>query len=271
MFIVVVLAISFLAGEPFTCVRPIAQAPVAEPAPQPAPPLSGEFESPWMDPSVALVIDPYWMNTIDWEQLATDRRVAGIIHKATQGTAVDRLYSARRAEARQRGYLWGSYHLATPGDPVGQADFYLDTVKPDETEVIALDLEGLDPCRFMSIGDARRFIERIVERTGRYPLLYANTAVVSEIVRTYGPDSVFARCPLWFARPGTALTGFPKGFWKTYTLWQFSSEQNCRPSGKGPCLYRVPGTRSDMDVNAFFGTVDDLRARWPFRVEGEKE
>ncbi len=53
----------------------------------------------------------------------------------------------------------------------------------------------------------------------------------------------------------------------TYALWKFSSEVNCRPPGKGACLYRVKGTRFDMDVNVFFGTVDDLRARWPFRVE----
>ena len=265
MFMGVVLAVSFLAGAPFTGVPPVAQAPAAPV------PLSGEFQSPWMDPSAALVIDPYWMNSIDWEQLATDRRVAGVIHKATQGKVVDKLYAARRVEARRRGYLWGSYHLATPGDPVGQADFYLDTVKPGEDEVIALDLEGLDPCRFMSIGDARRFIERIVERTGRYPLLYANNSVVREIVRDYGPDSVFARCPLWFARPGSVLTGFPKGFWPTYALWQFSSEQNCKPPGKGACLYRVAGTRSDMDVNVFFGTVDELRACWPFRVDWNGE
>ena len=104
MFMGMVLAVSFLAGAPFTGVPPIAQAPAAPV------PLSGEFESPWMDPSVALVIDPYWMNTIDWEQLATDRRVAGIIHKAP-------LAVPRRSERRVdritgftglRGLSWGS-------------------------------------------------------------------------------------------------------------------------------------------------------------------
>lgn len=274
----VILAVSFLGYAPVDrevaySGRPGGQAGKDAPAPVPAPvPVTspGEFESPWKDESRALVIDPYWMNSIDWDRMATDGRVAGVIHKATQGKAVDKLYESRRNEAKRRGYLWGSYHLATPGDPVGQADFYLETVTPGEDEVIALDLEGLDPCKFMSIGDARRFIERIVERTGRYPLLYANNSVVREIVRDYGPDSVFARCPLWFARPGTVLSGFPKGFWRTYALWQFSSEQNCKPAGKGDCLYRVAGTRSDMDVNVFFGTVDELRARWPFRVEGQR-
>lgn len=27
--------------------------------------------------------------------------------------------------------------------------------------------------------------------------------------------------------------------------------------------YMVPGTRHDMDANVFFGTPEQLRARWP--------
>ena len=158
----VILAVSFLGFAPVDLEVSYGggsggQAGKDATAPAPVP-LPGEFDSPWTDSTSALVIDPYWMNSIDWDRMATDPRVAGVIHKATQGKVVDKLYAARRMEARRRGYLWGSYHLATPGDPVGQADFYLETVKPGEGEVIALDLEGLDPCRFMSIGDARRFI-----------------------------------------------------------------------------------------------------------------
>jgi hypothetical protein len=50
--------------------------------------------------------------------------------------------------------------------------------------------------------------------------------------------------------------------WATYTLWQFSSEIDC--SAQGTCLYNVPGTRFDMDVNVFFGTPEGLKAQWPF-------
>ena len=46
--------------------------------------------------------------------------------------------------------------------------------------------------------------------------------------------------------------------WSDYTLWQFSSEINCSPTKT--CLYRVPGTAYDMDVNVFNGTEAALKA-----------
>src|SRR6266545_412331 len=106
--------------------------------------VAGEFAEPWKDRSRALVIDAFAGNPIDWEKLATEPRVVGIIHKATTGTRkLDPKYEERRAEARRRGYLWGSYHWGTAGDGASQADFYLDTAKPVDDEVIALDLEDV--------------------------------------------------------------------------------------------------------------------------------
>jgi len=68
---------------------------------------AAEFDAPWKDPTVALVLDPYFANSIDWDKLATERRVVAIIHKATIGTAkLDPGYVKRKEEARTRGYLW---------------------------------------------------------------------------------------------------------------------------------------------------------------------
>src|SRR6267142_3574962 len=89
-----------------------------------------EFQEPWKDVRLAIVIDPYQGNEILWADVATDPRVAGIIHRATIGKRKDTKYAERKAEARLRGYRWGSYHLGKPGNPIKEADFYLDTVKP---------------------------------------------------------------------------------------------------------------------------------------------
>ena len=215
---------------------------------------------------MAIAIDPYERNEIDWDLLATDTRVVAIIHRATIGDRADRKYAERRDEAKRRGYKWGAYHFGKPGDPIKQADFFLDTVKPAKDDLIALDLESTD-AKDMSLDEARVFIKRIREKTGRYPLIYANNEVAKAISQQYGADDVFAKTHLWYARFKRNVTDFPQGTWKTYTLWQFSSEQNCSPAKRSACLYTVPGTEYDMDIDVYNGTIEELRSRWPFDRE----
>jgi len=225
---------------------------------------SPEFSEPWKNPKVALAIDPFEGNDINWEELATDTRVVAIIHRATIGYRVDRKYAERRIEAKKRGYKWGAYHFAKPGEPIKQADFFLDTVKPDKDDLIALDLESDDPTKHMSFDDARLFIRRIKERTGRFPFVYANNEVTKAISEKYGADEVFTKTHLWYARFKRNVTDFPAATWKSYTIWQFSSEQNCTAANRSACLYTVPGTEYDMDVDVYNGTIEELRSNWPF-------
>lgn len=225
---------------------------------------SPEFNEPWKNPTVALAIDPYEGNEIDWEKLATDTRVVAIIHRATIGDRADHKYAERRDEAKKRGYRWGAYHFGKPGDPIKQADFFLETVKPLADDLIALDLESDDATKHMSFDDARVFIKRIKEKTGRYPLVYANRDVTKAIADQYGADDVFSKTHLWYARFKRSVSDFPTGTWKTYTVWQFSSELNCRAVDRTVCLYTVPGTEYDMDVDVYNGTIEELKSKWPF-------
>ena len=55
-------------------------AAMATPLPPAAP--ASEFSEPWKKSDRALVIDAYEYNSIDWEKLATDKRIAGFISKA---------------------------------------------------------------------------------------------------------------------------------------------------------------------------------------------
>jgi len=225
-----------------------------------------EFTEPWKNRNIALAIDPYERNEIDWEKLATDNRVVAIIHRATIGDRADRKYAERRDEAKQRGYKWGAYHFGRPGDPIKQADFFLATVKPEKDDLIALDLESTDP-QDMGLDEARIFIKRVYEKTGRYPLVYANQNVTKAIPGEFGADDVFAKTHLWYARYKKHVTDFTQVTWKTYTIWQFSSEQNCNPGNRSGCWYTVPGTEYDMDVDVYNGTIEELRSKWPFDLE----
>lgn len=216
---------------------------------------AGEFERPWANAGAALILDPYAGNSIDWDALGKDTRVKAIIHKSTVGTSrIDNTYFERKAKAKGRGYLWGSYHWGVAGHPVQQADHYLDTVKPAADELIALDLEDVHSRTLMNADEALLFLKRVKERTGRYPLLYTNQAGAQHISQKL-PDEAFKQSPLWYARFKANVTDFPKGVWKTYPLWQFSSE--ILPQ------VRVLGTKKDMDINVYNGSVEEPKAAWP--------
>src|SRR5438132_13997617 len=147
---------------------------------------SPEFSEPWKNPNIALAIDPYEGNEIDWDKLMTDSRIVAIIHRATIGDRVDRKYAERRDEAKKRGYKWGAYHFGKPGVPIKQADFFLETVKPQADDLMALDLESEDATKHMSFDGARVFIKRIKEKIVRYPLVYANNDVTKAIASDLG-------------------------------------------------------------------------------------
>ena len=211
------------------------------------------FHAPWRHPERPLIIDAYWDNPIDWNELATESRVAAIIHKASEGFRADTRYAERRAEALRRGYLWGSYHLGVRGNPEKQADFYLQSAQPEADEVMALDLEDLE--KGMTVQEAACFIRRIYAKTGRYPLVYGNHDTIERISEEVG-ETVFRQTPLWYARFRESIPDFPEGIWSHYTLWQFSSEYKVQ--------VRIAGTRKDIDVNVYPGTYEELRRAWPF-------
>jgi len=106
----------------------------------------------------------------------------------------------------------------------------------------------------MTLEAAHRFVEMIRNETGRYPLIYGG-AMLRETVGTQ-PDPILANCPLWYARYRDRPIGIPTQIWKTYTLWQYSDGNETPPqlvNGIGRC-----------DRSYFNGTLDELRAQWPF-------
>ena len=217
--------------------------------------MASEFDHPWVSPTAPLILDCYHANGIDWNLLATEPRVVAIIHKATTGSKkIDPQYHARRQEAASRGYLWGSYHLGLHGNPEKQADYYLKHAKPAANELVALDLEDVTSRKFMNAAEAIRFIKRVKQRIGRYPVLYVNSRSARLITERH-QHPVFTNTPLWYANFSGSLDRFPRGLWPSYTLWQFSSEILTQQA--------IPGTAYDMDVNVFNGTMDDLKAQWP--------
>jgi GH25 family lysozyme M1 (1,4-beta-N-acetylmuramidase) len=94
-------------------------------------------------------------------------------------------------------------------------------------------------------------------------VIYGNHSVTKAINRVLADNPLFKQSALWYARFRSNIPDFPVGVWDRYFLWQFSSEINC--SRTGSCLYNVPGTGFDMDVNVFPGTRSELENMW-YRV-----
>ncbi|NDW04625.1 glycoside hydrolase family 25 protein [Jiella pacifica] len=251
-----------------------------------AAPAAAAWNEPWKSADKALVIDAYEFNPIDWNELASDKRIAGFINKASDGlppewncnglkgddqklcknrwwkySVTKELYQTRRQMAKMKGLLWGAYHLARPGNPRAQADHFVDFAEPAADDLLALDIEDNDD-EWMSLSDAEIFADQIKIRTGRYPVLYTNGSTAKYIADNAADYPLLTRLPLWYARYRDDITGkFPTDNWSSYALWQFSSMHNCNERS---CPYRVKGAKTDIDVNVSTYDVAGLQKAWPF-------
>lgn len=244
--------------EPDDPVDPVDPTDPRDPPPPQNP--GNAWNSPWRRSDTTIVIDAYELNPINWNQMATDPKVVGVIHRSSIGMRVDKQYNARKAIAKQRGYLWGAYHLGSRENTIAQADLFLSLINDEEDTLMILDLEDTNNTRFMTLDQAEVFMEYIYEKTGRIPVVYANHSTTRLLNQRLANNPLIQQSKLWYARFKSSVTDFPTGIWDSYFLWQFSSEINC--SKTGSCLYNVPGTLYDMDVNVYNGNEAHLRYEW---------
>lgn len=167
-----------------------------------------------------------WQAGIDIGSLG----VEAVIAKATQGTfyvdpSCDRHYQL----AKRLGKKLGVYHYASGGDPIAEADFFVNNIKGYLNEaILALDWEANQNSRFGEYASwCLPFLARVYQRTGIKPVLYMSASVVraadwTSIVRNdYG---------LWVAgypdnRNSWDIPGFPYNIapWNFWAIWQYSS------------------------------------------------
>jgi len=244
--------------------------------------FASDFNRPWRDREKALVLDAYELNSLDWMEIAKNKRIAGFIGKASDGLTAEycadrrtlcgakwrkysvtkELYHTRKMLAKALGIKWGSYHLGRSGNPEMQAFHFIQFADPQPDEVIVLDIESMDTSKFMSLKEAERFARYIEKRLGRYPMLYTNHSTARHIAANRADYPLLSRMKLWYARYKSDIRGtFPMGNWAKPTLWQFAYGGNC---SKKSCPYRVKGTPRDIDVNASFLTVAEMKEAWPF-------
>jgi lysozyme len=202
----------------------------------------------------AMVVDLSHHNTnINFAQMRA-AGVAGVIHKATQGTGfVDDKYASRKQPALQAGLLWGAYHFGTGDDVNTQVDFFLKTVgnQPDTLLVLDFEKNTTPPGNSMTLAQAEQFLTTVENRTGRKPVFYTGS-FLTDVGGSAAIPSL-AQYRVWWARYST--TPHLHATWPNYWLWQYSDgvngPDNKVVSGVGPC-----------DCNTFSGNETDLQASW---------
>lgn len=182
--------------------------------------------------------------------------IVGVIHKATQGVSFqDKTYPTRMPLALSAGLLWGAYHFGTSGDGAAQADYFLNYAKPASSTLVALDFEENGPAGTMLLADAKKFVKRVFEVTGRYVGLYSNSFIVRQLEGQPQPDPLLKNCFLWYASyRDQPPSGLPKSF-PTWTLWQYTDGNN------GPDPHEVDGV-GPCDRDSFNGDLRRLNALW---------
>ena len=170
--------------------------------------------------------------------------IRGVIHEATfPRLQRDAKYYERQDAATEAGLLWGAYHFGDGTNPIEQADHFLNavaagrlSVRPEESGkrsgvLLVLDFEKNNhyPGGTMSVGQAVAFVQRIKERTGKYPGLYCSEYRLRQML--YGPRAtsaqrqILANCWLWIAnyhfQPRNTAP------WRTWDMWQYCGDGKC--------------------------------------------
>ena len=230
--------------------------------------IENEFVRPWEDISKPIIIDVYFLNEYKIQDIIKDTRVKGIIHKLSEEDCDS--YYQRRKEAYDNNLLFGSYWLPKyDSDGSKQADIYLEMIGyPYITEeLIALDFEKHKKTgQFISPYNASLFVERIFEKTGRYPYIYCGINNLQKLVKSKYKDT-FKKCSLWIValnKEGNITKYFDNNnIWSTFSLWQFSCEINCCVNNpEKPCFYKILNMNCYIDYNVFNGSYEDLLKQW---------
>lgn len=168
--------------------------------------------------------------------------IVGVIHEATYPRFDrDNLYPGRQEAASRAGLLWGAYHFADATDPVRQADHFLRVVSDSWSRnhagprpggvLLVLDFENNNhyPGGTMRPDQAVAFVERIRERTGKYPGLYGSENRLRAVLHAGNVSPAhrraLANCWLWIAN----YHWVPRATdpWSSWNLWQYTGDGKC--------------------------------------------
>lgn len=182
-----------------------------------------------------------WQRGIDLERVPCDF----VIAKSTEGmTYVDPCCDGFVQQAISLGKLWGFYHYVTGGDPEAEADFWVrQTSNYFRAGIPCVDWESGGNHAWGDTGYLRRFVRRVIDKTGVKPLVYASA--------TAFPWSVCSEldCGAWVAQyASNNATGYQDHPWNegaySCVIRQYSSAG------------RLAGYNGNLDIDKAYITAE---------------
>jgi lysozyme len=198
--------------------------------------------------------------------------IIAVIHEATYPRFDrDAFYGTRQTAASRAGLLWGAYHFGDATDPIKQAEHFLRVVQsnwrgPDLHPggvLLVLDFEknGHYPGGTMRVDQAVTFVERIRQRTGKYPGVYGSENRLRAVLNTAtsAQRATLGNCWLWIANyHKEPQVSSP---WNRWRLWQYTGDGKCDLSPRSAYPKGVANVRK-AERNIFRGSDAALQAFW---------
>lgn len=137
-----------------------------------------------------------------------------------QGLYIDPQAASNYNNVISSGKAFGGYHFAGGTDPIAEANYFLNAMKPwNPGEVAALDWEVSNPD---PVGWCLAFVTQVHSVSGAWPLLYINLATL----KAYNWTPVLNNCGLWLADwTGNPASTIDVGY-KGYVMLQYSDGPN---------------------------------------------
>lgn len=160
------------------------------------------------------------------DSIIRDPHADGVIVKATQGTGyVNPRCNHQWELAGQLGKLCGLYHYAGGGNPVSEAQFFINNIQSYVGQgVLILDWESYQNASWGNTTWARQFVEEVHRLTNVWPMIYVQESAIWQVANCADV------CPLWVAKYASMTwyswtvpnMNVSSGAFKFITGWQFT-------------------------------------------------
>jgi lysozyme len=215
----------------------------------------------------------YDLMRVDFEAMKREGIVAVIHESSYPRFARDSYYGTRQTAAARAGLLWGAYHFGDATDPIRQAEHFLSVVGSNwrgpaiqpSGVLLVLDFEknGHYPGGSMRVDQAARFVERIKQRTGKYPGIYGSEYRLRSMLNasnvSRADKATLGNCWLWIAnyhyQPAVPSP------WSNWRLWQYTGDGKCDLRPRSAYPIRVANI-ARAERNMFRGSNESLVAWW---------